>query len=150
MPGPPVVIVTEPAAVAPVPQPQPAAPASSGSASLSNYSSLKKALEGAKDLAKKGELINAETLLRAILNKDPKDNYAMKEMAKVQLRKGNAPEAAVWCKKMIKKRPKRASYRILYGDALAKMGDNDGARRQWKEALKIKPGNFDAKKRLAN
>jgi predicted negative regulator of RcsB-dependent stress response len=41
-------------------------------------------------------------------------------------------------------------YHILYGDALRLEGDTDAARKAWRRALSVDPGNKAARARLAN
>jgi Flp pilus assembly protein TadD len=62
--------------------------------------------------------------------------------------RGAHAEAAALLRQAVERRPRRATYRIWLGDALAGSGDAAGARREWERALELDPGNRRAERRL--
>ena len=69
--------------------------------------------------------------------------------ARLYIAKKDGDRAVKWAKKAVKKRSKRASYHVLYGDALMLQGETAAARRAWRKALSLEPDNREAKRRLA-
>jgi Flp pilus assembly protein TadD len=70
--------------------------------------------------------------------------------ATLYLEKKDGERAAIWAKRAVRKRPRRAEYHILYGDALRLQGDAEGASKAWRKALSVDPGNKAARNRLTN
>ncbi|MBN1655598.1 MAG: tetratricopeptide repeat protein [Deltaproteobacteria bacterium] len=103
---------------------------------------------GSRQLAN-GNLDDAETLFRAVLNQEPDEHHAMEGLVKISLKRGKAKEALPLVQRIVEKRPKRAAYRVLYGDVLAMLGNTQAAKEQFGEALRFSPDNKEAKRRLA-
>jgi len=100
-------------------------------------------------LIRKGELRLAEATLDRAWELDPRNPQAMAGYATLYIAKKEGERAAKWAKKAVRKRPRRAAYHILYGDALQLGGDTEAARQSWRKALSIEPGNKAARSRLA-
>lgn len=100
-------------------------------------------------LIRGGELDRAEATLDRAWELDPRNPQAMAGYAALYIERKDGDRALKWAKKAVKKRSRRAQYHVLYGDALRLRGDLDGARKAWRKALAIEPGNRAAKARLA-
>ncbi len=83
------------------------------------------------------------------LSADPRDHHAMEGLVKIYLARGQHREALGYAEQIVKRRPKRAAYRILHGQALLGVGDRAGARQAFQEALALEPDNRDAQRLLA-
>jgi predicted Zn-dependent protease len=83
-----------------------------------------------------------------VLEKQPDEHHAMEGLVEILLKRKAGKEALPLAERIVRKRPRRASYRLLYGDALAQSGDRAGAEEQWQEALRLSPGNLAATSRL--
>lgn len=91
-----------------------------------------------------------ETLFRRALTLDPRNHYAMLGLADVYMDRGQPSEAIPLLESAIRRRGRRASYRVLLGDARREAGDMAGARAAWQEALEIDPDDRTARARLGN
>jgi DNA-binding response OmpR family regulator/predicted negative regulator of RcsB-dependent stress response len=101
-------------------------------------------------MIRSGQLRLAEATLDRAWELDPKNPQAMAGYATLYIGKKEGERAAKWAKKAVRKRPRRAEYHILYGDALRLEGDMDAARKAWRRALSVDPKNRAARARLAN
>jgi DNA-binding response OmpR family regulator/predicted negative regulator of RcsB-dependent stress response len=101
-------------------------------------------------MIRSGKLRLAEATLDRAWELDPKNPQAMAGYATLYIAKKEGERAAKWAKKAARKRPRRAEYHILYGDALRLEGETDAARKAWRKALSVDPGNRAARARLAN
>jgi tetratricopeptide (TPR) repeat protein len=90
----------------------------------------------------------AESLLRRALARNPDDHHATEVLVRALIDLGRGPEAVQYAEQIVRKRPKRVSYRLLEGDAKRLAGDKLGAERAFREALQLEPGNREAKRRL--
>ncbi len=99
-------------------------------------------------LIRRGELDRAEATLDRAWELDPRNPQAMAGYAALYIERRDGDRAVKWAKKAVKKRSRRAQYHVLYGDALRLQGDLNGARKAWRKALSIEPGNKAAKARL--
>jgi len=100
-------------------------------------------------LIRSGQLQLAEATLDRAWELDPKNPQAMAGYATLYIAKKDGARAAKWAKKAVRKRSRRAEYHILYGDALKLEGDTEAARKSWRKALSLDPGNKAARARLA-
>lgn len=98
------------------------------------------------DRAANAEL--AERLYRRVLQLEPREHHAMLGLGRILMERGAHVEAAEQLRGAVQRRPRRAAYRILLGDALSRAGDAAGARREWQEALELEPNNRQAQQRL--
>jgi len=89
-----------------------------------------------------------ETLFRRALSLDPRNHYAMLGLADVFMDRGQPGEAIPLLEGAIRRRGRRASYRVLLGDARRDAGDMAGARSAWQDALEIDPDDRTARTRL--
>jgi hypothetical protein len=105
-------------------------------------------LSAARTELKAGRVKEAEALLRPMLDKHPDDPHLSEALAQTLLARGAAVEAVAYAQKSVKKRPKRASYRVLLGDALRRAGDEPSAKLAYREALALDPKAREAQKRL--
>jgi hypothetical protein len=94
------------------------------------------------------ELSSAEAMARRGVARDPDDHHAMEALVEVLIEETRGVEAVKYAVQIVRKRPKRASYRLLEGDARMLANDRVGAERAWREALALDPSNRDAKRRL--
>jgi tetratricopeptide (TPR) repeat protein len=101
-------------------------------------------------MIRRGELRLAEATLDRAWELDPKNPQAMAGYARLYIAKKEGDRAAKWAKKAVRKRSRRAEYHVLYGDALQLQGDTDAARKEWRKALSLDPGNKATQARLAN
>ena len=79
---------------------------------------------------------------------DPEDHHAMEALARAWVGMKRGQDALKYIELIIKKRPKRAAYRILEGDARRLIGDDAGAANAFREALRLEPNNREAKQKL--
>jgi Flp pilus assembly protein TadD len=100
-------------------------------------------------MIRSGQLSLAEATLDRAWELDPKNPQAMAGYAALFVAKKDPGRATKWAKKAVRKRPRRAEYHVLYGDALQLEDDTDAARKAWRKALSIDPNNRAAKARLA-
>jgi predicted Zn-dependent protease len=91
----------------------------------------------------------AEALLQPLLEANPDDHHIAEIMARALLARGDAGKALSLTQRIVRKRPKRASYRVLLGDALRRAGDEAGAQAAYREALALDPNERDAQRRLS-
>jgi tetratricopeptide (TPR) repeat protein len=103
----------------------------------------------AMPMIRSGQLSLAEATLDRAWELDPKNPQAMAGYAALFVAKKDPGRATKWAKKAVRKRPRRAEYHVLYGDALQLEDDTDAARKAWRKALSIDPNNRAAKARLA-
>lgn len=95
-----------------------------------------------------GDLDGAFTQYQAALAADARDHHAMEGLARVHLARDQAKEALELADQIVKRRPKRAAYRVLQGQARMALGDRAGARSAFQEALTLEPDNRDAQRLL--
>ncbi len=100
-------------------------------------------------LIRSGKLRLAEATLDRAWELDPKNPQAMAGYATLFIAKKDPERATKWAEKAVRKRSRRAEYRVLYGDALQLQGDTDAASKAWRKALSLEPENRAAKARLA-
>ncbi|HET8938128.1 MAG TPA: tetratricopeptide repeat protein [Polyangiales bacterium] len=106
------------------------------------------AIATARAALRAGRPKDAEAVLRPLLEKNPDDYHVAEVMAQALLARGAAVEAVGLAQRIVKKRPKRASYRVLLGDALRRAGDEPSAKLAYKEALALDPKMRQAQRRL--
>lgn len=90
----------------------------------------------------------AAMMLRQVTN-DPQDHRAMEVLVRAWIAMGRGEDAVGYAELIVRKRPRRASYRVLEGDARLSAGDAAGAQVAWRVALQLEPDNVEAKRRLA-
>jgi DNA-binding response OmpR family regulator len=90
----------------------------------------------------------AERLYRRALRLDPREHHAMVGLARLLMDRNRHAEAVELMRGAVRRRSRRAAYRIWLGDALAGAGDAAGARRAWQEALELDPDSRQAQRRL--
>jgi CheY-like chemotaxis protein len=100
-------------------------------------------------LIRSGQLRLAEATLDRAWELDPRNPQAMAGYATLYLATKDGERAVKWAKKAVRKRSRRASYHVLYGDALHLAGDTVAARKAWRRALTLDPENRAAKAHLA-
>jgi Flp pilus assembly protein TadD len=89
----------------------------------------------------------AEMMLRQV-TADPEDHHAMEVLIRAWIAMGRGDDAVSYAELIVKKRPRRAAYRVLEGDARLAAGDPAGAQVAWRVALQLEPENVEAKRRL--
>jgi DNA-binding response OmpR family regulator len=90
----------------------------------------------------------AENLYRRALALDPQNHYAMIGLARLLVARGAAADAVPLAEAAVRRRPRRAAYRVLLGDVRQAAGDSTGAREAWEQALDLEPDNREARARL--
>lgn len=106
------------------------------------------AIATARAALRAGRPKDAEAVLRPLLDKNPDDYHVAEVMAQALLARGAAVEAVALAQRIVKKRPKRASYRVLLGDAFRRAGDEPSAKLAYKDALQLDPKMREAQRRL--
>ena len=89
----------------------------------------------------------ADMMLRQVTT-DPEDHHAMEVLVRAWIAMGRGDDAVGYAELIVKKRPRRAGYRVLEGDARLSAGDAAGAQVAWRVALQLEPDNIEAKRRL--
>jgi Flp pilus assembly protein TadD len=87
-------------------------------------------------------------MLRVIAT-NPDDHHAMEVLVRAWIAMGRGKDAVGYAELIVKKRPKRAIYRLLEGDAKQLAGDRAGAEAAWRAVLALEPNDPEAKRRLA-
>jgi len=100
-------------------------------------------------LIRGGEFDLAEATLDRAWELDPKNPQAMAGYAALYIAANEGDRAIRWAERAVAKRPRRAPYRVLLGDALMLQGEVDSARRAWRKALAQDPDSRAARSRLA-
>ncbi|HEX7481685.1 MAG TPA: hypothetical protein VF331_28020 [Polyangiales bacterium] len=131
-----------PAPVAKSAAPAPAAADSSAEAGDGKLMAAARARLNAHDVG------GAETLAREALAQDRDDHHAMEVLAQALIDQRRGTEALKYAEMIVKKRPKRAAYRVIQGDAKALLGDKAGAESAWAQALTLEPNNKSIQHRL--
>jgi tetratricopeptide (TPR) repeat protein len=90
----------------------------------------------------------AEQSLRAALELRPTHRAARFAMAKLRARQGRHKEAVALYEQLARDYPDALDVRVNYGAALEMMGDRAGAEAQYREALRLDPGDPDARANL--
>jgi DNA-binding response OmpR family regulator/outer membrane biosynthesis protein TonB len=90
----------------------------------------------------------AERLYRRALELDRTNHYAMLGLARTARARGDGAAEIEHLRRAVERRPRRAAYRILLGDALRRSGDGAAARLEYESALEHEPDNAQARARL--
>jgi hypothetical protein len=107
-----------------------------------------KQVHDARELLKSRKPGAAEALMRPWLERLPNDHRSAEILTMALIEQGKGADAVPFAEQIVHKRPKRAMYRVLLGDALALTGDQAGAVAAWREALTLEPGSRRARLRL--
>lgn len=105
-------------------------------------------LRRAEQEAGNGDPKRAEAMLRALLERKPRDHHVMEPLVRLLLRQGRGSEAVPLAERMVAKRSRRASYRELLGDARRLAGDSEGAKTAYQKALELDPSNARVRSRV--
>jgi Flp pilus assembly protein TadD len=143
-PPPGTAAAAKPAPVAAAPAAEPAAE----EAETGGGDADSRALLAAQKRLAEDDARGALPLLEALLARDPRNHHAAETMAETMLALDRPADAVRYAREIVKRRPKRASYRLVLGDALLMAGDKPGAEAEWREALKLEPSNQKAMRRL--
>lgn len=106
------------------------------------------ALSAARAELRANDSAAAEALLKPLLAQNPDDHHVAEVMARALLSRGASAPAIRLARRIVRKRPRRASYRILLGDALRRAGDEAGARAAYRRALALDPQSAEAQRKL--
>jgi Flp pilus assembly protein TadD len=127
-------------------QPSAASPA----AAEGDPTDTRKLLLAARNRVSNGDALGAAAMLERAVARDPDDHHLQDGLAQALLALGKGKEALAYAQKIIKKRPRRAAYRLLEGDAYMLLGNRVAAVSSWRVALELEPLNGEAKRRLGH
>lgn len=85
------------------------------------------------------QIKEARLLLDAAVKKDETNSKVLRGMTELALIEKDATAALEWAQKAVSKRPKRAHYQLLLGDAYKLSGDEANARKAWNKAIELDP-----------
>jgi len=100
-------------------------------------------------LLQKGRLAEAEKLDGEILKARPDDSAALIYGSQIQISSGRPRDATASLQAVIKSDPANSEAHYVLGIAFEKLGDPEGAEREWREALRLRPEFLDAVRALA-
>jgi cytochrome c-type biogenesis protein CcmH/NrfG len=92
----------------------------------------------------------AEAVLRKVLEQAPNDLTSATLLTQAYLSQHRGDQALQTAEKLVEKRPKRAVFHVLLGDARQLTGDHSGAIEAFRTALTLDPSSREAKQRLAH
>lgn len=95
-----------------------------------------------------GDLAAAEPILTRAIAIDESNPRPYEAFARLYLARRDGPAALAWIDKALKRRPKRAAYHVMRGDALKLGGDTSAARKAYEKALALDPRDRDARARV--
>lgn len=90
----------------------------------------------------------AARIYRRILDAHPHEHHAAYGLARILMGRGEAAEAAELMEIAVGRRPRRAVYWVLLGDARRRSGDRSGARRAYRRAYHLAPSHPQVRARL--
>jgi membrane associated rhomboid family serine protease/Flp pilus assembly protein TadD len=96
-----------------------------------------------------GRDTEAATYLRGMLDREPRDVYALNNLAAIDLRAGNAAAARDVLTRGLSAQPRNAQGHVLLGQALRDLNDTGGAVTQYRQAISLDPQSYDADYGLA-
>jgi hypothetical protein len=96
-----------------------------------------------------GDLRGAEAALRLALARAPDDHHAIEVLVQALIAQRRGAEAVPFAEQIVRKRPRRAAYRLLEGDAKELAGDRAGAVAAWRAALELDPDNAVVTRRIS-
>jgi hypothetical protein len=96
-----------------------------------------------------GDAGRALALFERAIALDSHDPYGHAGAARACLALGRAEDAVRFAERAVAHRRRRASFRVLFGDALSAAGETDRARREWERALELDSDDETARARLA-
>lgn len=144
----------EPAPEEPTPEPESTEPAASDvqvDPSLSQAQRERRSdalsLE-AERAVEAGNLDDAGRLVQEALAHDPENPRAHAASGAYHLARGNGQEALRWAQLAARRRARRPQYHVLVGDARRALGDESGARRAYRRALRVNENYGPARQRL--
>ena len=111
-------------------------PAQTGDASAAE---TKAVLAQAVACAKRGEVGQAEKLIRQVLARDPHHPFALFELGRVTYLAGNKKAAADYLQKAIAGQPDNGQFHNELGFVLIGLGERQQAHRAFMRALEINP-----------
>ncbi|MBD3160980.1 MAG: tetratricopeptide repeat protein [Candidatus Eisenbacteria bacterium] len=97
---------------------------------------MKRPLERAIDLHRKGKLSRAERAYRSLLDEDPDDPAVLGSLGRLRLQRGDAGEAASFLVRAVRAAPTAASHHELLAHAYRKLGNLDLAVGEYRLALR--------------
>jgi type II protein arginine methyltransferase len=116
-------------------------PAQTGNATAAAANTV---LAQAVACAKRGEVGQAEKLIRQVLARDPHHPFALFELGRVTYLAGNKKAAADYLQKAIAGQPDNGQFHNELGFVLAGLGERQQAHRAFMRALEINPRDADA------
>ncbi len=91
----------------------------------------------------------AESYYLKVIARNPQSGRALAGLARTHLARGHSREAVRWARKLIRARPRNSANYVLLGDAFARGGKREAARKVWLKARKLNPQSSAVRKRLA-
>ncbi|HEY3237489.1 MAG TPA: hypothetical protein VGJ84_22410, partial [Polyangiaceae bacterium] len=98
---------------------------------------------------KKFDYVRAERFFRRVVAFNERNAEAVLGLAVSLLRLDDVAAAKAWGERAAQLAPRDPEARIVYGDILRKLGEDQRALMEWREAALLDPNHRDAKKRLA-
>jgi hypothetical protein len=95
-----------------------------------------------------GDPETARKSLEAALEVDSTNPHVLEQLARQALAAGDVKKAKQYAEHAVDLRPKRATYRVLYGDALAADGQTEAALKQYRIALAKRPRSNEVRARM--
>jgi tetratricopeptide (TPR) repeat protein len=95
-----------------------------------------------------GDAARALALFERAIALDSHDPYGHAGAARACLALARAEDAVRFAERAVAHRRRRASFRVLLGDALSAAGDTARARREWERALELDPDDETGRARL--
>jgi DNA-binding response OmpR family regulator len=140
-----------PAPATPAPAPPPAPPSSPAEAqapAAADRVDAEAMTSEAERLIAAGDLARAEALLRRAIAEAPNNPHPVEALVRLHLARRDGAAAVPVAEKLVALRRRRASYRVLLGDARRLQGDEAGAQAAYREALELDPNDARARSRL--
>ncbi|MBW2460418.1 MAG: tetratricopeptide repeat protein [Deltaproteobacteria bacterium] len=100
-------------------------------------------------LIRRDDFAAASPLLERAYELDPDDNHVLAGLARVYIAQGDGPRAVEMAAAACQKRARRASYRMLLGEANELVGDVGAARQAYARVIAQEPNHSGARERLA-
>lgn len=149
----PIARSTRAPAPAPIAEPPPAQPVPEPSVEQAPPPPSNESADELVDRGMANERVNAWDAARIAYEQaiaiEPNNPHALAGLARERIQAGDAESAIRFAERAVSTRRRRASYRVLLGDAHRLAGDTARAHTEYEAALEIDPENAEARARMA-